>query len=192
MDDDRAGFDNLAWDRNDEAWEESQKYFRRVSTPRKIESFVTRKFGTTATWVIPMRIGVYNNLYRMRIEGSKEDNIIRMPQPSLARFPDEKTLREAATASFIVQSTRVPIPRVLFYGLLGPDSVVGPFSIIQHVENCGSMSQALAMPNEKDPTDAHMLNPAISEDLLEGFYVKVAVHLLQLFEPHFSRIGSLV
>jgi hypothetical protein len=36
-----------------------------------------------------------------------------------------------------------------------------------------------------------MLNPNISEDILESFYGKVAVHLLQLFEPSFPRIGSL-
>jgi hypothetical protein len=191
MDDDRADFDNVAWDRSDKAWEESQKLFQHVSTLRKIESFVTQKFGKTATWVTPMRIGGYNNLYRMRIEGSDDDVIIRLPQPNLAQFPDEKTLQEAATASFIVQNTWVPVPRVLFHRLSSPDSEVGPFMIIQHVENCGSMSYVLAMPNEKDPNKAHMLNPDVSEDVLESFYTKVAVHLLQLFEPSFPCIGSL-
>ncbi|KAL5317510.1 hypothetical protein ACEPPN_014605 [Leptodophora sp. 'Broadleaf-Isolate-01'] len=191
MDDDRADFDNLAWDRSDEALEESQKLCRRISTLRKIESFVTQKFGRTATWVTPMRIGGYNNLYRMRIEGSKDDVIIRLPQPSLAQFPGGKTLREAAVANFIAQHTQVPVPRVLFHGLSSPDSEVGPFTIIPYIENCGSMSHALAMPNEKDPSEAHMLNPDVFEDVLESFYGKVAVHLLQLFEPSFPRIGSL-
>lgn len=53
------------------------------------------------------------------------------------------------------------------------------------------MSHALAMPNKKDPTEAHMLNPDLSEDILESFYGKVEVHLLQLFEPSFPCIGSL-
>jgi hypothetical protein len=57
MDNDRADFDNVAWDRNVEAWGKSQKLFRRVSTLRRIESFLTQKFGKTATWVTPMRIG---------------------------------------------------------------------------------------------------------------------------------------
>jgi hypothetical protein len=57
MDNDRADFDNVAWDRNVEAWGKSQKLFRRVSTLRRIESFVTQKFGKTATWVTPMMIG---------------------------------------------------------------------------------------------------------------------------------------
>ena len=63
MVDNRADFDVVAWDRNDEAWEEeSQKLFRRVSILRKIESFVMEKLGKTATWVAPMRIGGYNSL----------------------------------------------------------------------------------------------------------------------------------
>ncbi len=53
------------------------------------------------------------------------------------------------------------------------------------------MSHALTMPNEKDPTEAHMLNPDVFEDVLEKFYGKAAVHLLQLFEPSFPSIGSL-
>lgn len=65
MDYDRADFDNVAWDRSDEAWEEWQKLYRRISTLHKIETFVRQKFGNTATWVTPMRIGGYNNLYRM-------------------------------------------------------------------------------------------------------------------------------
>ena len=45
---DRADFDDVAWDRNDEAWEESQKWFRLVSTLRKLESFATQKLGKAA------------------------------------------------------------------------------------------------------------------------------------------------
>ncbi|RFU30718.1 hypothetical protein B7463_g5620, partial [Scytalidium lignicola] len=186
MDDDRANFDDVAWDRNDEAWEESKISFQCVSIIRKIESFVTQKFGKTATWVTPMWVGGYNNIYRVRIEGS-DDVVIRLPQPSLAQFPNEKTLREAATANFITQNTQVPVARVLFHGLSNPDSEVGPFIVIQHVENCGTMSHALMMPNERDPTEAHMLNPGISEDVLESFYNKGAVHFLQLLEPSFPR-----
>ncbi|KAF4620086.1 hypothetical protein G7Y89_g14737 [Cudoniella acicularis] len=187
--DDRANFDYLAWDKNDEAYEESQKLFRRGSTVRKIESFMTQKFGKTATWVTPIRIGGYNNLYRMKIEGSANNVMIRLPQPNIAQFPNEKTLREAATATFIAQNTQIPVPQVLFHGL---ESEVGPFVIIQYVENCGSMSHALAMPNETEPTMAHMLNLDLSEEIIGSFYEKVAIHMLQLFEVSFPRIGSLV
>lgn len=191
MADDREDFDNVAWDKNDKAFEESKVFFRLVSTLRKIESFVEQELGKTATWVSPMRIGGYNNLYGMQIEGSKNDVMIRLPQLSLAQFPDEKTFREAAVANFIAQNTLVPLPPVLFYGVSDPDREIGPFTIIPFVENCGSMSRAIAMPNEKDPTEAHMLNPDIDEGLLEDFYTKIAVHQLELFEHKFPRIGSL-
>jgi len=190
--DDRADFDNLAWDRNDEAWEQSQKFFRQISTLRKIEAFVTEKMGKRATWVSPLIVGGYNNLYRMRIEGSPHDVMIRLPQHHRCQFPDEKTMREAATAIFVAEKTAIPVPRVLFHGKSTPDSQIGPFIIIEHVENSGSMSHALAMPNKTDPTESHMLNPDISEHVLETSYCGAAVHVLQLFQPKFGRIGSLV
>ena len=109
-----------------------------------------------------MRSGGYNNLPRMQIQGSDNDVMIRPPQPSLAQFPNEKFLREAAIANFIVQNTQVPVPRVLFHGLSKPVSEVGHFIVIQHVENCGSMSHALVILNEKDPSMAHMLKTDIA------------------------------
>jgi hypothetical protein len=47
-----------------------------LRTLRKIESFVTEKFGKTATWVTPFKVGGYNNPYEMKIEGSDEDILI--------------------------------------------------------------------------------------------------------------------
>lgn len=188
---DRADFDDVAWDRNDLAWEASQKYFQRFSTLHRMESFVSENFGKTATWVKPFHIGGYNNLYRMKIEGLDNDVFLRLPQPNLILFPDEKTLAEAATATFVLQNTQIPVPRVLSHGVSSPDSGVGAYIIIECVESCSDISQALHMPNEKYPDANHMLNPNISEDVLESFYMKIAVHLLQLFKPKFPRIGSL-
>ncbi|TVY29655.1 hypothetical protein LHYA1_G000890 [Lachnellula hyalina] len=188
---DRADYDNAAWDRNDLAWEESQKYFRSFSTLHKMESFVSEKFERTATWVKPFHIGGYNNLYRMKIEGINDCVPLRLPQPNIVLFPDEKILAEAATASFVVQNTQIPVPRVLFRGVSSPDSDIGPYIIIQNVENCNDISDVLHIPNEEDPDENHMLNPDISEDVLESLYTKIAVHLLQLFKPSFSRIGAL-
>jgi hypothetical protein len=188
---DRADFDNVAWDRNDLAWEESQKYFRSFSTLHKMESFVSKKFEKTATWVKPFQIGGYNNLYQMKIEESNDNVLLRLPQPNMVMFPDEKILAEAATASFIVHNTQIPVPRVLFHGVSNPDSDIGPYMIIQKVENCNDISEVLHIPNENDVDENHMLNPDISEDVLESFYTKIAVHLLQLFKPSFPRIGAL-
>lgn len=59
------------------------------------------------------------------------------------------------------------------------------------VESCDDISEALHLPDEELPDANHMLNPDISEDVLESFYNKIAVHLLQLLKPKFPRIGSL-
>jgi len=160
-----------------------------------MESFVSKKFRKTATWVEPFRISGYNNLYQMKIEELDNYVFLRLPQPNMVMFPDEKILAEAATANFIVQNTQIPVPRVLFHGISSldfyPDSDIGPYIVIQHVENCNDISEVLHLPNEKHPDANHMLNPDISEDILESFYSKIAVHLLQLFNPSFPRIGVL-
>jgi hypothetical protein len=44
------------------------------------------------------------------------DVMVRVPCPSLVQFPVEKTMNEAATASFLVSQTQLPIPSPLFFG----------------------------------------------------------------------------
>jgi hypothetical protein len=125
----------------------------------------------------------------MRIEGSN-DVIIRLPQLHACQFPDEKTLREAVTASFVAENTQVPVPEVVSYGLSN-HSEVGAFIIMQYVEYSKDLSDVLAIPNENNPDESHMLNPDIPNDVLESFYNKAAVQLLRLFDASFPRIGSL-
>ena len=188
MDDAREDFDNYVWDKNDEAWEEFQKQLRQPSAPRRARLLVQQKFGKPATLVPPMIIGGYNVLYRLRIEGVVSDVLIRLPCPSFAQFPEEKTFREAATARYIRENTHVPVPEVFHYG---QDSEVGPFIILQHVENRSTLSHTLRNP-KGDPNDSYVLNPDISEATLESLYNKVASCMLQLSEQTFTRIGSLV
>jgi hypothetical protein len=68
MDNARQDFDDLVWDRNDEAWEEAKKEFSKKSTCRRLEGLVSEKFGKPATWITPMIIGGFNNLYRFHVE----------------------------------------------------------------------------------------------------------------------------
>lgn len=42
--------------------------------------------------------------------------MVRVPCPSLVQFPVEKAMNEAATASFLVSQTQLPIPSPLFFG----------------------------------------------------------------------------
>lgn len=180
--------DNLVWDKNDEDWDKSLKQMRLKTTCREVERLVAQKFGKQATLLSPLIVGGFNILYRIRLEGSSADVMVRLPGPSLVQFPDEKTIQEAATASFIAENTEVPVPLHIFYG---QDPTLGSFIILQHVQSRWSMSARLTRPND-DPDMTHVLNPDISEATLEDLWGKAARCLLQLSRLSFPRIGTLV
>ncbi|TVY31983.1 hypothetical protein LOCC1_G008557 [Lachnellula occidentalis] len=187
LDNARQDFDELVWDKNDEEWEEAQKALSKKSLCRRLELLVAENFGKPATWVTPMIIGGYNNLYRIRVEDGP-DVLVRRPSISQAQLPEEKTLREAATAKYIQQKTKIPTPRVFCYSDF---SDVGPFIIIERVEHKSSLSHALTTPGI-DREITHALDPNISQATLEDLYLKVANIILELSHHQFSRIGSLL
>ncbi|KAH8598501.1 hypothetical protein B0O99DRAFT_591776 [Bisporella sp. PMI_857] len=184
----RQDFDGLAWDKNDEEWEEAQKALSKKSLCRRLELLVAEKFGKPATWITPMIIGGFNNLYRIRVEDVSPDILVRRPSVSQAQLPEEKTLREAATAKYIQQNTKIPTPQVIYYSDV---SDVGPFIIIERVENKSTLSHALTTPGV-DRSITHALDPNISQTTLENFYLKVANIILELSYQKFTRIGSLL
>lgn len=183
----REDSDNLAWDRSDELWEEALRQVRLSSQCRKIESFAERVLGKPATLVTPLIIGGFNVLYPIRLEGSSASVLVRLPCPNQAVFPEEKTIAEAATATYIAQHTQVPVPKVFHHGV---DSDIGPFMIIQDLESRRGMGQALEASRE-DPNETAVLDANISESKLKALYVKMARCVLQLAQPTFPRIGAL-
>lgn len=188
MYDGQEELDNLVWDKNDEDSDEAQKRMRLKTTCRKVEELAQEKFAKPATLISPLIFGGFNILYRIRLEGTSPDVMVRLPCPSLVQFPNEKTVYEATTAALIAKQTQLPIPRQLFYD---QDSTVGPFVIMEHVENCGSLSARLTRLSE-DSSALHVLDPNVSESTLEVIWGKVAHCLLQLSRMTFPRIGSLV
>ncbi|KAJ2895228.1 hypothetical protein MKZ38_006759 [Zalerion maritima] len=180
--------DNLVWDKNDEDSDEAQKRMRLKTTCGKVEALAEEKFGKPATLISPLILGGFNILYRIRLEGMCPDVMVRLPCPSLVQFPNEKTIQEAATAALIAKQTQLPIPRQLFFD---QDSTVGPFVIMERIENCGSVSARLTRSSE-DSSAPHALDPNVSESTLEAIWGKVARCLLQLSRITFPRIGSLV
>ncbi|TVY23230.1 hypothetical protein LHYA1_G008128 [Lachnellula hyalina] len=187
MGDARAQLDNLAWDKNDEAWEISQKRLRRRDTCELAASLAGQKFGRKATFGPPLIIGGYNILYKVQVEGMASDVYVRLPCPNWVQFPIEKTLQEGATARYVEQHTQIPVPKIFYYG---EKSDLGPFMILQHVENHGLMVNRIKMPNP-DPDVTSVLDPNISETVLSNFYGKAARCLLQISRLSFDRIGSL-
>ncbi|CZS96554.1 uncharacterized protein RAG0_05830 [Rhynchosporium agropyri] len=187
---DRQHFDNVAWDKNDDAEEESQMRLRRKDTCRQVESLVEQRCGKPATLVSPLVIGGLNIHYRIRIEGedSSSDVMVRLPWPSASCFPGEKVVYEAATAEYLRLNTDIPSAQVLYYGR---DSNVGPFLILRRIEHQGDMTDALAVPG-LDPNLTPFLNLELPESKLRSLWGNIASCLLEIVKPTFSLIGSLV
>jgi hypothetical protein len=119
--------------------------------------------------VSPLIIGGYNILHRFHFDGVSPDVILRLPCPSLAQFPVEKTLREAATAEYMEENTLIPAPRVFYHG---QGSELEPLIILHYVENKNTLSNALTI-NKDDLDEPHVLNPNISDLTLESHYQSV-------------------
>ncbi|KAG8417450.1 hypothetical protein J3458_004957 [Metarhizium acridum] len=112
-------------DKNEEDSDAAVKQLQLKDTCRKVEELAEEKFGTSAASISPLILGGFNILYRIRLSQTTPDIMVRLPCPSLVQFPEEKTAQEAATAALISQNTKLPAPKVHFYG---HDSPVGPAS----------------------------------------------------------------
>jgi len=183
----RQDFDGLAWDKNDEEWEVAQKALSKKSLCRSLELLVAQMFGKPATWVTPMIIGGFNNLYRIHVEDMSPDVLIRRPSVSQSQLPEEKTLQEVAVAKYLQQNTKIPTPRIFFYS---DSSTVGPYIVMERIENKSTLSHALTTPGV-DRSVTHALDPNILQTTLEDFYLKPAKVILELSQHKFTRIGSL-
>ncbi|KAL3427043.1 phosphotransferase [Phlyctema vagabunda] len=184
----RQDFDDVAWDQNDEAWERSLRQLRSASTCRVAESIVQQQFGKAATLVTPLIMGGYNILYKMRLDDEPDGIMVRIPCPDLVQFPYEKIVGEAAMARYLARATRVPVPRIFCHG---HHPHIGPFILLQQIESSRDLSDALTTPDQP-PDVTHVLNCDIPETALAQYYTKVASCLVQLSQPSFGRIGSLV
>lgn len=187
MYDGQEELDSLVWDKNDEDADGAQKRMRLKATCRKVVELVEWKYGRPATLITPLIMGGFNVLYRVSLEDTATNVMVRLPCPALVQFPEEKTVQEAATAGYLARETQLPVPRPSFYG---QDSPVGPFIIMERIENRGSVSARLTRPSE-DPSEPHVLDSNISEATLEAIWTKIARCLLRLSRNTFSRIGSL-
>ncbi|KAF5027364.1 hypothetical protein F66182_524 [Fusarium sp. NRRL 66182] len=180
--------DNLVWDKNDQDADAARQEMRLKTFCRKVEKLAQDKLGKPAKLVSPLLFGGFNIVYRVRLEGMSPDVLVRLPCPSLVQFPREKTLQEAATAAVVSKRTGLPIPRHLCYE---EDSTVGPYVLMEHRENRGSISARLTRRSQ-DPSEPHVLDPDVPESTLQGIWGRVAACLLQLSQLTFPRIGSLL
>ncbi|KAL2071659.1 hypothetical protein VTL71DRAFT_12894 [Oculimacula yallundae] len=187
---DRQNFDNDAWDKNDDAEEQSQMQFRRKDICRQVEDLVKQKCSKSGTLVSPLIIGGLNIHYRVHLEGedSSSDVMVRLPWPSASCFPGEKVIYEAATAEYLRLNTSIPASQILYYGHY---QKLGPFIILRWIEHRGDMTDALAVP-DLDPNLTPVLNLELPVDTLRSLWAKIAVNLLKITKSTFPRIGSLI
>ncbi|UNI16996.1 hypothetical protein JDV02_003378 [Purpureocillium takamizusanense] len=188
MYDGQEELDNLAWDKNDVDTKEALLDMRHKTVCRNVEELSEARFGKPARLITPLIGGGFNMLYRIRLEDTSPDIMVRLPCPGLIQFPQEKTAQEAATARLIAKETRLPIPRQHFYDMESP---VGPYVMMDHVENQGSVSARLTDPS-KDISEPHALDPEIADSTLDAIWGQIAQCYLQLHQLTFPRIGSLV
>lgn len=180
--------DNLVWDKNDEDSDKALLDMRHKSLCRRIEEWSEVKFGKPAKLISPLVGGGFNMLYRIRLEDTSPDIMVRLPCPSLIQFPGEKTAQEVATAALIAKETVLPIPRLHFYG---EESPVGPYIMMDRIEMQGGVSARLTCPSE-DLAKPHVLNPDIAESTLKSIWGQIAQCYLKLNQLTFPRIGSLL
>ncbi|CEJ93702.1 hypothetical protein VHEMI09275 [[Torrubiella] hemipterigena] len=186
MYEDRQDFNNDVWDANDLAHEAAETKEFLAAVVKLAVDAVQRRLNEPAIYVKPIQIGGFNIHIRIKSVGS--DLIVRLPRPHYVQFPNEKMEYEAATAMVIREATPVPIPRQLEYNNKHP--TLGPFIIMDYIENKGDMVNILTIPG-LDPAIPPVLKPDISDATLLGAYSKIASCLFHISTLKFSQIGSL-
>ncbi|KAF3811096.1 hypothetical protein GCG54_00010432 [Colletotrichum gloeosporioides] len=180
--------DNDAWDRKDEAWERAVREARSLSRYRKVTAFAERMFEESAMISFPIYIGGSHVSYPIRLGGSSLRILVRLPLTDRTGFSAEKLSLEAATADYLSRQSELPIPKVHHHGL---DLEIGPFAIMQDFGNKRDMRDFLETPRTH-LNDPPVLRPDISDERLGILYLRIARCVLQIVQPSFPVIGSLV
>jgi hypothetical protein len=206
-----ADFDDLQYEKAEALWHNSLKTFSHKSFRDLVQSVAQEKFGDpdlklvsyppmifehsdVMAWLSRPQVptgmcGGFNALYGLAIDDSPHRHLLRVPNAKVA-FPDEKTAAECVIAQFLHDHTSVPIAKVLHYGLSGQNPAVGPFIIMERVENVWSMSQRLNK-NFREKGARHILDTGISRNKFKALDVQMVRYLLQIFSHRFPRIGTL-
>jgi hypothetical protein len=187
----RMPYDDAAWERSDDIFDEWKNKLYQQETLREIGLFIAKhRGGVPEELFAPVR-GAFNVVVRMRfIDGGSA--LIRFPCPGVAVFPEEKIRLEVAVMRYLSQHTTIPVPFVLHYGMADESPQgLGPFIIMEYVEHACDLVDVLNTPG-LSLQDRPILDPDISEDKLEFVYSQLADILLQLSKCSFPMIGSLV
>ncbi|KAF2795268.1 phosphotransferase family protein [Melanomma pulvis-pyrius CBS 109.77] len=185
----RMKFDDAAWERSDAIFDEWKSKLYEETTMRAIGNFIKKHRGGVPKELFAPQRGAYNVTIRMLFDDGGSA-IIRIPCPGIHVFAEEKVRKEVSIMKYISENTTIPIPFVLHHGMTDEcPGRLGPFIIMEWVENVETLSDALNLPG-LSVQDRHLLDPAIAEDKLEFVYEQVADILLQLSKLTFDKIGA--
>lgn len=191
----RQSFDMLAWDRLDDHWDNTFDWLRYRSTLDMIASAVAKKAGLPETDVQVLgggTVGSFNAIYPLRMKGNSLDLLVRIAIPRVTQLPDERYAVEAGASRFIRQNTLIPTPTVFYHGSSSANPDIGPFLVIEKIQNKWTLSEAITRPRDPDdPDDPFMLDMKLPKERLLKVYQQVAPLMLQLLQHRFPRIGSL-
>ncbi|POS71277.1 phosphotransferase [Diaporthe helianthi] len=192
---DRQSFDMLAWDRLDDHWDDTVSWLQYVSTLDMIATAVAKKAGVPKTSVDVLgrgSVGSFNAVYPLRMEGESPNLLVRIPIPHVTQLPDERYAAEAGTLRFIRQNTPMRTPNILYHGSQCENPDVGPFMVIERIQNKWTLSEAFTRPRDpNDPDDPFMLDMNLPKERLLKVYRQLAPLMMQLLQHRFPRIGSL-
>ncbi|KAG8162073.1 hypothetical protein KVR01_007838 [Diaporthe batatas] len=185
----------LAWDRLDDHWDTTFSWLRYVSTLDKLASAVAKKAGVPETDVEVLGgggVGSFNVVYPLRMKDDSLNLFVRIPIPHVTQLPDERYAAEVGALRFIRQNTTIRTPTILYHGSQSENPDVGPFLVMDRIQNKWTLSEAFTGPRDPDNRDdPYMLDIKIPEERLLKVFSQVAPFMLQLLRHRFARIGSL-
>ncbi|KAJ6441777.1 hypothetical protein O9K51_05328 [Purpureocillium lavendulum] len=129
----------------------------------ELATFVAgRRGGGKATEYVGFLQGSFNLSFRFRFGDGGPDALIRFPKPghTAAELRDEKVTNEVQVMEFLRQNSTIPIPHIIFWGLIkASPQQHGPFIIMDYVEGT-PLSTLLKKPMKSEMEDL-VLDPGV-------------------------------
>ncbi|GKZ24438.1 hypothetical protein AbraIFM66951_010470 [Aspergillus brasiliensis] len=187
----RLHYDDIAWETSEAIADKWTRQFLDPEILRPVGRFLIRHHrpGDALEFSF-LEKGSYNITFQMKYENATAA-VIRLTQPGVSMFPEEKVRNEVAIMRYIYDETTIPVPFVYHWGVKEESHLgLGSFIIMDYVYHGTNMYDALNTPG-CPREERGVLDTDISEVKLEALYGEAASVLLRLFQPSLPRIGSL-
>jgi aminoglycoside phosphotransferase (APT) family kinase protein len=136
--------------------------------------------------------GSYNFCISVSFDDGGPSAIIRFPKPghTLTARREEKVKNEVGVLKYLRENTKLPVPRVISWGLTGESpSNLGPFIIMDRIAGT-SLTTLLRKPLDSEE-DHVILRDDIEEAKLDYVYEQLAEFMIELSRLDFDTIGAI-